>query len=267
MQSINEALRAGHAPPPVHRRAAGARVLVAGACGALGSAVVEALLAQRGFAQVSVLVTRAINTALPGLNAVHWSGDTQAPEVAVAADRTALVIFDRERHANGRELPFMRPDPAQLPVLAAWLKARGVCHVLIVLPHAPASLPNALKLGLANLDEHAVAALGFEHLVFMRSAQARPNLRSAQALQRVADWVLSQLLWMVPQRELPVRAQKVAQLAAHIAALLPISPAGTRVLAPEGIWEAAQTLDVAGWARDWLNGRERPASRVSTRRM
>ncbi len=265
MQLIQDALRAGHAP--VHRRAAGERVLVAGGGGALGSAVVEALLSERHFAQVSVLVTQALNTALPGLKPVLWRPGSSVAQAGDPATRTALVIFDRERHANGRELPFMRPEPAGLPALAAWLKTSGVRHLVIVLPHAPATLPQALKHGLANLDEQQVANLGFEHLVFMRSAQASAAVRAEHPMQRVADWVLSQLLLMVPQRDQPVRAHKVAQFAAHIAALLSASPPGTRVVPPEAVWEAAQASDLAGWARDWLHGHERPNSPIKPMRM
>jgi hypothetical protein len=108
---------------------------------------------------------------------------------------------------------------------------------------------------LANLDEHAVAALGFEHLVFVRTAQAGAQERISHPAQRLAHWMLSQLQLMVPQRDRPVRAQKVAQFAAQLAALLPHSPPGTRVVPPETVWEAAQTDDIAALARDWLSGR------------
>ena len=41
--------------------------------------------------------------------------------------------------------------------LAQWLKRCGV-HTLVVVPHAQGRLPDAVKRGLANLDEHALAA-------------------------------------------------------------------------------------------------------------
>jgi len=259
MSLIHEALRAGSAPP-THRRAAGVRVLVAGGAGPLGAAVIEQLLAGRAFVQVSVLVTRPLNAALLGLTPVLWAPGQSAldPGAATAADETALIVFDRERHANGREQAFMRPDPAQLPALAAWLKARGVRRLLVVLPHAPATLPQALKAGLANLDEHAVAQLGFEHLLFMRSAQAASALRATHPLQRVADWVLAQLQLMVPARDKPVPSTQVARFAAQLAAALPAAPPGTRVVAPEVVWEAAQAADLPHFTREWLAGRVTP---------
>ncbi|WP_372525324.1 hypothetical protein [Piscinibacter sp.] len=266
MNLLRDALRAGHAPP-VPRRPAARRVLVIGGAGVLGSAVLEQLLACRAFAQVAVLVTQPLNTsALPGLVPVARSA-LALPASAHAVEDTAVIVFDRERHANGREDAFARPEPAELPELARALRQRGVRRLIVVVPHAPGSLPDALKQGLANLDEQAVAALGFEQLLFMRSAQAPAGPRSGQALQRLADWVLSQLRVMISQRDQPVRASKVAQFAAQLAALLPTAPRGTRVVPPELVWEAAQTRQLADLASDWLNGRTHAELPVPTLRM
>lgn len=254
MSLLHEALRAGHVPA-THRRAAGPRVLVAGGGGALGSALLEQLLAARHFAQVSVLVTQPVQAALRGLVPVLW--DETAP-AGISHDHTAVVIFDRQRGANGREEAFFKPEPSQLPALATWLLARGVRHLLVVMPHDQATLPDALKRGLASLDEHAVSTLGFEHLVFMRSAQASGQDQHTHPAQRLAHWMLSQLQMMVPQRERPVRALKVAQFAAQLAAQLPSSPPGTRVVPPEVVWEAAQTTRVRELAAQWLNGQPLP---------
>lgn len=254
MSLIHEALRAGHAPATPRRRA-GPGVLVVGGGGALGSALLEQLLAARHFAQVSVWVTQPVQAALRGLVPVIWNDSTTA---ASAPDHTAVVVFDRERGANGREEAFFKPQPDQLPTLAAALHARGVRHLLVVMPHTQGGLPDALKRGLASLDEHAVATLGFEHLVFMRSAQAPGDEHHEHPAQRLAHWMLSQLQMMVPQRERPVRARKVAEFAAQLAALLPASPAGTRVVPPELVWEAAQTMDASVLANQWLNGQPLP---------
>ncbi len=254
MSLIHDALRAGHAPA-THRRVAGPRVLVAGGGGALGSALLEQLLAARHFAQVSVLVTQPVQAALRGLVPVLWSDDASA---ASTPDPTAVVVFDRERGANGREEAFFKPQPDQLPTLAAGLHARGVRHLLVVMPHAQGALPDALKRGLASLDEHAVAKLGFDHLVFMRSAQAPGEQRHSHPAQRLAHWMLSQLQMMVPQRERPVRALKVAEFAAQLAARLPASPPGTRVVPPEVVWAAAQTAHAGTLAARWLSGQPLP---------
>ncbi|HEY0859214.1 MAG TPA: hypothetical protein VGE16_19250, partial [Albitalea sp.] len=247
------------------RPASARRVLVAGGAGALGAAVLERLLASRSFAQVGVLVTQPLNAALRGLVTMP-SAELDAPSEGLGED-TAVIVFDRDRHANGREQAFLRPRPADLPGLAGALRARGVRDLVVVLPHAPATLPEALKQGLANLDEQAVAALGFEHLVFVRPSQAAPGARSGRPLQRVADWVLSQLQLMIPQRDKPVRAGNVAQFSAQLAVQLPGSPAGTRVVPPELVWEAAQSSDLPGLVHDWLHGRAVAESPVQTMRL
>ena len=263
MSLIDEALRAGHAPAP-RTNTALQRVLVAGGAGPLGSALLESLLSVRAFAPVSVLVTQPTRAALQGLRALLWPEGTALPP---GDEQVGVIVFDRERHANGRELAFYRPEPAALHAVAAQWHERGVRHLLVVMPHTMASLPDALKRGLVNLDEQAVAALGFEHLVFMRTAQAGAHERISHPAQRLAHWMLSQLQLMVPQRDRPVRAQKVAQFAAQLAAGLASSPPGTRVVPPETVWEAAQTDDIAGLAHAWLNGRAPAPTPVESERL
>lgn len=248
MSLIHEALRAGHAGIRP-RGGATSRVLVVGGGGALGSALLEALLAGRRHAQVSVLVGQPLQAAMHGFHTEVWNDGDTGPLAA-----SAVVVFDRARGVNGREAAFFRPVPEALPTLAARLHARGVRHLLVVMPHTQASLPDALKRGLASLDEHAVAQLGFEHLVFVRSAQAPPQPGPANAAQRLAHWMLSQLQYMVPQRERPVRASKVAEFAARLAASLPGSPPGTRVVPPEVVWDASQARDAGPVADAWLAG-------------
>jgi hypothetical protein len=258
MTLLNHALRAGRTSPRA-AAAASRAALVVGGGGALGSAVLESMLASRRFAPVKVLATRALTTAMHGLEpVVVESLDPSVAEGALIAD-LAVIVFDRERHANGRELAFARPQPHDLLPLARWLIAHGVKHLIVVLPHAPAGLPDALKIGLANLDEQAVAALGFEHLVFVRSAQKPGAARAAQWLQRLADGVLAQMQMMVAASNQPVRARKVAQFVVELAARLPGSAAGTRVAPPELVWQAAQLADACLLVDAWLARGEAPA--------
>lgn len=259
MSVIHDALRAGSA-----RRASTATprssALVIGGGGALGSAVLEKLLAARSFAHVRVAVSQPLRAAMHGLEALRvdalsFEDGASAPLGA----ELALVVFDRARRSNGREDAFLKPAPEQLAPLARWLFAGGVRQLVVVLPHSMASLPQALKAGLANLDEHAVAALGFEHVVFVRSAQAPADARAASALQRLADGVLAQLRFMVPQSQQPVRVQKVAAFVAALALQLPESAPGTRVAPPELVWLAAQSPDAMRLVEAWLAGADLPA--------
>lgn len=265
---LDHALRASHAAPPAPVLATGASLaplLIAGGGGALGSAVLEKVLAARCFSGVRVLVTRPLRATLPGLETIPFgeaAGDAP-PHLA----QTALIVFDSRRHANGREQAFLHPEPEALAPLAGWLQRAGVRDLIVVMPHRAASLPQALKAGLANLDEHAVVELGFERVVFVRSARAPVGERSGPWLQRLADGVLAQLRMMTPQPDQPVRASKVAQFIAELARQLPAAPPGTRVAPPELVWLAAQHVDAAALVRAWLGGEALPAPSAHPVRM
>jgi hypothetical protein len=97
-----------------------------------------------------------------------------------------------------------------------------------------------------------VAALGFEQLVFMRMAQSAAALPLLDAPRRLARWMLSQLHFMVPQREQPVRAQTVAKAAACIAVQCAAAPPSTRVVPAALLWQAAQQGDASALIEEWL---------------
>jgi nucleoside-diphosphate-sugar epimerase len=242
-----QALAAAARPAP-RQPARQRRVLVLGGGGALGSLVVERLLAGRRFAHVGVWTVQPLQPALRGLEPVP-QGDWPSFQ-----PDTAVIVFDRERHANGRDLAFGRPLPAELLPHAVQLHALGVSTLVVVVPHAPGALPQALKAGLASLDEGAVAALGLRHLVFMRAAQAEGAAPERPAPERLAHWLLGQLQWMLPQRDQPVRGATVARVAAHLALALPEADPGSRVVPPDLLWAAAQTPKSDAVVDAWLLG-------------
>ncbi|MFN0186321.1 MAG: hypothetical protein ACKVQR_21105, partial [Aquabacterium sp.] len=167
---------------------------------------------------------------------------------------TAFVVYERERHSNGRDEAFHQPQPAELLALSTRLRAAGLRRLLVVVPHAPALLPLALQGGFASEDEAAVAGLGFEQLVFVRAAQSLRGAGMGSWLARLGDWWLGQLQWMVPQRQQPVRTEKLAQLMVALARELPDAPHGTRVVPAELLWAASQAADARPLLRDWLCG-------------
>ncbi len=279
---LSTAALLGAAAPqrPAARRAEAAWVVGAG--GVLGSALLARALACGGFSRVQALVAAPLASTMRGLEAVPAArllADPPAGHNAVraapafqAAD-TAFIVFERARHSNGRDDAFFQPEPAQLPELAGALHRAGVKRLLVVVPHAPALLPQALRLGLASLDEGRVAALGFEHLVFLRASQTAlaagggsvpaTGWPARPAWQRWGDslaaWWLSQLKWMVPAGDQPVRAVKLAALAVELALMLPASAPGTRVLAPEWLSQAAQAGDGgSALLAAWLGGADLP---------
>jgi hypothetical protein len=243
MLDTTQALAAISRNPP-RLAAALRRALVVGAGGALGAAVLEQVLATRRFERVGALVEAPMQPAVHGFVAVR------ANDAAAFGADTALVVFDRQRNANGREAAFVRPAPEGLLALAQRLFSIGTRRVIVAVPHTPSLLPMALQQG--GMDEAAVAALGFEQLVFMRMAQDVRETAVLDAPQRLARWMLSQLRWMIPQREQPVRAETVARLAAALAVQLPDVPHATRVVPAALLWQAAQARDAAAVVADWL---------------
>lgn len=211
--------------------------LLVGAGGKLGSALLGEALAPGRFQRVAAVVNATLASTVRDLDplpaAALQRGELRGAELA-------FIVFERERHSNGRDDAFLQPDPDDLAALARTLHAGGVRRLLVVLPHAPALLPHALKAGFASQAEGEVAALGFEHLVFLRAAQESAATVQGSRLRRFAHWWLTQLKLMVPKREQPVLAPTLATLVVGLARRLPLATPGTRVLPPEVMWQAAQ---------------------------
>jgi uncharacterized protein YbjT (DUF2867 family) len=240
-----QALRGATRPlPPLTGKP---RLLIAGATGALGNEVLRRLVGSSAFGLTQVLAREPITAGMRGVRATVVPSDDPAQWPPAAAD-TAVVLFDPPRMFYQRERALWTPTPDQVLPLARWLRAGGVRTIAIVLPHAPGKLPEALKRGLATLDEQAIAALGFERLLVLRSAQKPQALRHASFGSALAHWMLGIFKYMIPSSEQPVRAVKVAEL---LAVALQIAPPGIHVAAPELVWQAAQQ-DTRTVARRWL---------------
>lgn len=241
-----QALQAAARPVP----AAGPRpqrLVIAGATGVLGNEVLRRLVGLGHFGATQVLAREPITTGLRGVGTTLVPSEDPATWPAGAAD-TGIVLFDPPRLFYDRERALWTPAPEQLPELAAWMHRSGVRTLAVVLPHMQGRLPEALKRGLASLDEHAVARLGFERLLIVRSAQLPAAPASATPPQRLARWMLSVFRYMVPSSEQPVRSVKVAEF---VAAALQLAPSGIHVASPEIVWRAAQD-DVRQAVRRWI---------------
>lgn len=227
--------------------AAKPRLLIAGATGALGNEVLRRLAGSSSFAATEVLAREPITAGMRHVRALVVPSDAIAQWPPARAD-VGVVLFDPPRLFYDRERALWTPAPELLPALAGWLHASGVRTLAVVLPHAPGRLPDALKRGLATLDEHAVARIGFERLVILRSARKPVAVVHDNAFKGLAHWMLGVLKYMVPSAEQPVRAVKVAEL---LAAALRAAPPGTHVAPPELVWQAAQG-ELEAVVRRWL---------------
>ncbi|MBP7565860.1 MAG: hypothetical protein KA795_07620 [Burkholderiaceae bacterium] len=223
--------------------------LVAGATGSLGSEVLHRLAGTRRHARVQLLVHEAMRTGLKDVEPLRVPGGSPAawpPALATGIDE-ALVLFEPARAAGERERALWTPAPDQLLPLAQWLRAAGVRTLALVLPHDPGRLPDALRRGLANLDEQGVAMLGFERVLIVRAARTAGGGAGAMSLpQRLAAWMLSIFRYMIPEGDRPLRPEKLAEV---VAQALAVAPAGVHVLAPELLWQAATARGEGGMAR------------------
>jgi hypothetical protein len=234
--SPSQALSAINRPLPVAQSQPD--LLIAGATGALGNAVMQRLVGTHRFAHTQVLAREPMGQGMRMVS-LHWvAGDIAAwPQPAQNSD-VAVVMFEPPRMYYERERALWAPEPEQLPALAAWLKSCSVSTLAIVLPHAQGSLPESLKRGLASLDEQALASIGFDRLIIVRSAQKPAALVKTHPLEKLAHWMLGIFQFMVPSSEQPVRPTKLAQM---VDALLQTAPHGITVLAQEEVWALAQS--------------------------
>lgn len=224
------------------------RLLIAGATGVLGNEVLRQLMGSQRFGMTQVLAREAIRAGLRGVEAVVVPGDDPAQWPLQPVD-TAVVLFDPPRLYYDRERALWTPAPGQLPALGAWLHACGARTLAVVMPHTQGRLPEALKRGLASLDEQAVAAIGFDRVLVLRSPEKPREQVRPSPPERLARFMLATFRYMIPSSEQPVRAVKVAQL---LSVALHMAPPGIHVAAPELVWRAAQG-DLREVARQWLH--------------
>ena len=230
IQALQAASRNAPAAP------SGPRLLLAGATGALGNEMLRRLAGSGRYGRVEVLSREPITDGMRGVACLLAPQEVDGSWPLTHAD-VGVVLFDPPRLYYDRERALWTPRPDQLPALAGWMRRCGVRTLAVVLPHAQGRLPEALKRGLASLDEQAVATLGFERVLFVRSAQKPGAAPAGHLLQRAGHAMLASLRYMVPSSEQPVRAAKVSEL---VATALQLAPPGIHVAAPEMVWRAAQ---------------------------
>jgi len=241
------ALQAANRPGVSVAAATAGTLLIAGATGALGQELLHRLAGSHRFAHARVLSCEPIRDGMRGVESCLCPRLPIAQWPLTTAE-TAVIAFDPPRMYHERERALWVPQPSELPELSRWLRACGVRTLAIVQPHDQGKLPEALKRGLASLDEQAVVANGFDRVILVRSARKPLHAKFANPAERLAAWMLSIVRFMVPSSEQPVRAAKVAEL---VDLALRIAPPGVHVAAPEVVWESAQG-DMHAVARRWL---------------
>lgn len=259
--------RRGSAPTPSGGPAGTRGLIMVGAVGPLGGAVLERLIGTAIHGPVHVATCGELSMAMRGVHPVHLRAGEALADAPLQAATQAVIVFDQPRSRRGREDALYVPEPADLPALAAWLHRCGVRSLVVVLPHAPMGLPEAVRQGLAGLDEQAVAALDWPHFVLVRPTREAVQEGVRERLDGLAHWLLSQMRFMVPQRERPLRSAEVAGFVAEVLRALPQAPAGTRVAAAPLLWRYSQADDGAAVVHAWLRGEAVDEGRYRRERM
>jgi len=246
--ALESSLRASPARQPARPR-----LIIAGATGVLGAEVMRRLVGSGRFDHTEVLASAPMSTGLKAVGIALTDGRSIDHWLARPLPaHTGVVMFEPPRLYYGRERSLFTPEPGQLLALARWLKRCGVQTLVVVVPHATGRLPEALKRGLADLDELGVAALGFERLLLVRSARQPQPVAARNGFEKTAAWMLSTLAYMIPASGQPVRPAKLAEF---IEAVLRVLPAGTHVASPELLAQANHSD-----RRTSFSGNNRPAS-------
>lgn len=211
-------------------------LLLAGATGPTGAAMVRRLVGHPHFPRSIILAHTPVRRMLRAVT-IHVVEPVVAASWPRIGAEVAVVMFDPPRLFHEREKALWTPTPDDLPALCHWLRACGVRTVALVQPHDAARLPAALQHGFANIDEQAIAALGFERLLILRSPRDRVDPRATHPLQRVAQALLGALRHLIPAQDRPVRPATVAEF---VLAALQLAPAGVHVLSTSLLHAAAQ---------------------------
>ena len=259
MQVLQSALKTTSAQRPVKPR-----LLVAGAGGVLGNEVLRRLAGSGRFAHAELLACEPMTAALSQVSVAHvGTGPIADWPVRPLPVQTGLVMFEPPRLYYERERALWTPTPEQLLPLARWFRLCGVSTLVVVTPHAQGRLPEALKRGLANLDEQALTGLGFERLLLVRSARKADADTTSGLLEKTAAWMLSIFKYMIPASEQPVRPSRLAEF---IDEALRVLPPGTHV-APQELLGIGPGDVLAGGGsgmqevvRQWLHTRAAAAA-------
>ena len=202
---------------------------------------------------------------LRGVRVRCWCRRTIPPAVAAGAGR-------HRRRAVRAAAPVLRPRARAVDAAAGAAAGAGALAARAAACRRwrwccrtrQGRLPEALKRGLASLDEQAVAALGFERVLLVRSAQ-KPAARRGAACA-ASGWrpgcCRSHASWC------PAASSRCAppRWPNCVDAALRIAPPGIHVAAPELVWRAAQG-DCARWRGAGARGLTRRIRKAASARI
>jgi hypothetical protein len=190
------------------------RVLVAGAVGWLGEALLNEVLARGGHREV-VALSEGDATMSLGVR-----GLSLAPLHALPAlDAVVVAQSDPDvpgaRSFHGRDAPFALVDTASLPGIAAAAAAAGARRLVLVRPLPVWQQLSQWHLGLTGEAELRIAQLPFDGVAVLRPL-AQGSGAAGGWLQRVANVYLSLQFLMVPRSLPTLTSAQVARVAVDV---------------------------------------------------
>ncbi|MFO0459452.1 MAG: hypothetical protein ACK50I_09615 [Burkholderiales bacterium] len=219
------ALRAAGAPAP-RRTGEARRLLVAGAVGRLGEALLNEALARGGYDEVVALADGDATMSLGVRGLALALLDRLPPLEDVCIAQTLDPDAPGARSFHGRDAPFALVDPAAMPRIAQAAAGAGAHRLVLVHPLPAWQQMSALHLGLAGEAELGMANLPFDGVTVMR-----PVAPSASAggglVQRIVGVYLSLQMLMLPKSVPTLTSAQVARVAVD---LLRDGEPGLRVL-------------------------------------
>ena len=209
-------------------------LLVAGASGLVGGALVDRALAEDPGTSVVALVRRPLGRAHPRLSEV--SADfARLDDARVPPASTAFCALGTTRAKAGSEEAFRAVDLHAVVAFARLARRGGASRFLLVSSLGADPASRSFYLRVKGEAEEAVKAVGFDGVALFRPslllgerAESRPAERAAAAVSGLVAWAMSGPL----ARWRPVPADDVAAAMLAVAAG---SLAGARVVENEEI--------------------------------
>jgi hypothetical protein len=220
------ALRAAAAPEPARERPGPRRLLVAGAVGRLGEALLADALARGGYDEVVALAEcdATMSLGVRGLALAPLAALPPLHDVCIA--QTLDPGAPGARSFHGRDAPFALVDPQAMPRIARAATEAGARRLVLIHPLPAWQQMSALHLGLSGEAELGIATLPFEGVSVLRPVAPSASVGGGW-LQRVAGVYLSLQMLMLPKSVPTLTSAQVARVAVD---LLRSPEAGIRVL-------------------------------------
>jgi hypothetical protein len=204
------ALQAARAGAP--RDAGGPRrLLVAGATGRLGEALLNEALARGGYDEVVALAEVDATMSL-GLRGLALAPLHALPSLEAVLIAQSVADAPDARSYHGRDAPFVQVESARMPSIAQAAAGAGARILVLVHPLPAWQQLSALHLGLAGDAELSIARLPFDSVTVLRPV-ASSGGASGGWLQRVAHVYLSLQLLMMPRSLPTLTSTQVARVA------------------------------------------------------